>query len=852
MKKLIAFILCLSLFCVFPSVYAESDNLSLEVLTALEIGDFSGSEKEVSRGQFIGAVSDILNYANRPKAADGIFPDVTSDSPYSGAIYDAHKRGLISGYTDGTFGIDSPILFEHAVKILVSALGYDNMALAKGGYPTGYMIIAEQNRLMRGVVKKGGDTLSSGEAARLIENALNTPVYQQTVYGDETAVFEAFEGETLLKVYAKIKKIEGKVSDNGITSLTGKSVTPKGNVIIENEVYSAGDSSAEKFLGYEVEAYVTCTGDAQERVLYITKGDNVNLLAIPATRILHSDADFSVQKIVYEDVYGKTQTATVDGVADCIYNGSVYFDLTAEDLKLDFGKIVLIDNNSDNVYDVIYVETTQFIVASAANEVNKTIYAKNGAVHKFDGFKNIEIYRDGVKCGFSDINEWDVICAQISLDKSTVLLNISSQKLLGVVDSVSKGDSTISVDGKYYHVAAEEVMDRIDVSSSYEFCVDADMNIVGIKSENQDNVYVGILMDAAIKDGVDSKVQVKILSKLGNFDIIDLSDRVLIDGDSNKTDSQKVTYIRENMQYKIVSCKKDGSGNISEITLPYSGKPASYQSVDDLKVDYDGGERLIFCSPGNLGGKAVCDGATTVFLIPYDKNDLDDFTVTTGEYFIHSSYYTFSAYSIGEENGYSEYVIHHLSDTSEFSSESNPFVVESVSSVLNSEGEIVDMLRGYGRSGVVQYETRYSGLLKESGVKAGDVIRCIQNANKKVIQVEKLVDGQTLKAVTEVGSSFAASPRMELCSVYSRQGNVLSYTKTDLSKPFNEDAVKSTLTVQLLANGTIVYEVDTKNDYKITQVDYNAIMPYKGVGAECSKMFIHSHSGSTRLIVIYR
>ena len=845
MKKILAFMLCISMLCVFPTAFAQEVDSSLQVLEALNIGSFSNDESAVTRGEFVDALSDILNYSNRPQNTDGVFSDVTAASDLSGAIYNAYERGLISGYADGSFGIDNPILFEHAVKILVSALGYDNMAAAYGGYPSGYMIVADQNRILHGVSKRSGDTLNGAECAQLIENAMNTPVYQQVVFGANEAVFEAFEGETLLSVYARIKKITGTVTDNGITSLSGKSAVSSGNVIINGEGFSVGSTSAEDFIGYNVLAYVTCGGNTKEEVLYITEAETVKLLAIPASRILTSEPDFSVSNIVYEDVYGIIQTANVNLVADCIYNGNAYFDLTNEDLNLDFGKIILIDNTGDGIYDVIKVEAKEMFLASGVNADRKILYTKDGKSLSFENSKNIKVFRDGAESDFSEISEWDVVSATVSFDKSTVTLSASSQKVSGLVDAVTVSDLTVSIGGKYYNVVDEALIKKIKVSSSYEFCLDNDMNIAGIKAENQNDRYVGILVNALQSGGVNSKLQVRIFSSLGNFDILDLSENVSVNGKKDLSISALETYILSNLKYKIISYKKNKTGEIVEINLPYSEKPETYQSEEDLRIDYDSaGEELSFTSPGNFDGKAVSDVGAIVFLMPADKEDYEDWAVAKGDYFVHSDKYSFSAYSVGSENGFSEYFVREISETP--TQGKAPMVVERVSSKLNDNGEIVGFVRGQSRAGAVQYETKESSTIKD--VKVGDVITYSLNTDNKITHITRMVDGENIKSIETLGETSFSGTRMDFYHVYSKYDTVLGYTKTPISGKLD----KSSLTLQLLTSSAVCYEVDTKNDNKVTKVDSNAILPYTSVQAEYSRIFVHSHSGSIQFIVIYK
>lgn len=852
MKKLIAFLLCLTLLCM-PVAFAEEGNSS-GVLKALNIGNFSDAEGNITRGQFIGAVSDILNYNSRPVPCDGIFSDATSIYEYSGAIYDAYGRGIISGYSDGTFGTKSPIIYGHAVKILVSALGYDNLAAASGGYPSGYMTVASQKGILKGVPKKADDTLNADEAARLIENAMDTDVFQQVIFGDETAGYESVEGETLLKVYAKIRKIKGFVSDNGITALEGNSATKAGNVIIDGIAYESGKTMAAEFLGYKVEAYVTCDSEVENKVLYIEKADIVKTLEIPADRLMISNASFTAKNIVYEDVYGKETKATVDGVADFIYNGKAYTDLKGEDLKINIGKLLLVDNNSDNVYDVVFVDAMDVFVALGVSVESETIYKKGGASLPLSKCKSIEVYRDGVKASLEDIVEWDVVSAGMSVDKTAVTLRVSSKKISGEVDSISAGDKTISVNGKYYRVLTDNLISKIAVGAKYEFCLDESLNIAGIKSENQNDKYVGIVTGAAEKEGVEKGVQVRIFSSLGNFDILTLADRAVVDGNSSMTAQQKINYINENMKDNLVSCKMDGSGKIMDISLPYTTQPGSHQNAESLRVDYGDADKGIYCygtAVKNFEGKVVPNALTAVFILPQDRNEYDSYSVTDMSYFQHSTLHNILAYSIGEENGYSEYIIRIPKAEEAYTNRHIPLIVSKVVKVLNDEGMEVEQVTGFNTSGEVSVFTKYDGILSANGVKAGDIIRYKTDVNERIIEVERIIDGETATQITKIGENYGSSPRLMLYDVYYRYDTLVGCTTYDLSKPFNEATVKAGILKQTIPSWIPVYEVDTKNGNKITKSSHNAIRDYLSVGTERSKLFMYTYSGGENMAVIY-
>jgi len=856
MKKIISLILCFSLcfsLCITAAASANNE-ISLSVLKALKIGNFSDADKEVTRGEFIGAVSDILNYYDRPGVKDGIFSDVTSSYEYSGAVYDAYARGLISGYQDGTFGAKSPILYEHAVKVLVAALGYDNLAKAQGGYPAGYMLVASQHGILKGVAQKGGDTLNAAVAAKLIENAMNANVFMQVVFGDDKEGYSEKVGETLLKVYAKIEKVSGLVSDNGVTSLTGSSAVKSGSIMIDGKVYAQGESGACDFLGYKTVAYVSCTGDNDEKVYYIEKDKSVTTLLIPANRILHSDPDFSAKNIYYEDIYGSRLYAKVDSVADFIYNGRAYLDLTGADLKIEIGSIELIDNNFDNVYDIVKVNAFESFAVSGVSEASGKIYKKNGAALSVDSSKNVEIYRDGKAAVLTDIQEWDIVNAAVSLDKSTVALNVSSKKINGRVENISKSDRTISVDGDYYHVLNDELMEAVSLSSSYEFCLDCEQNIAWIKSENNSDKYVGIVIDAKIKEGVDRKAQVQIFSSLGNFDVLDLSKNVSIDGNTSLSGDEQISYILSNMKDNLVSCRMDNKGNISEISLPYTSKPGAHQTTESLKVDYADGEKAIYCygsSIKNFEGKIVPNEETAVFLVPDDRSELDSYSVVNMSYFQHSTSYNILAYSIGIENGFSEYIIKLPIGEEEYSRKHVPVVVSKVSKILNDDGMVVEQILGYSSSGEVKAVTKYDNILTSAEVKKGDIIRYKTDVEERITEVDRIIDGTERKKITKVEEAFGKSPRLMLYDVYYRFDNLAGCTTYDLSKTFSEATVEGSILKQTLPPSIKIYEVNGDRDNEITVSSYNAIRDYKSVGAECSKLFIYSYSGSEIMAVIY-
>ena len=149
-KKIISFVLILSLvvsLCPFSAFASNADALkALGVATDAEI-----SADKITRSAFVTMAVRMSGVNMNLYSGDiGDFPftDVdpsSSDYPYVKAAYDL---GIINGNGTGTFGGADSVTLHQAVKMLVTLLGYKEKAEAFGGYPYGYMKVAQEKDLL--------------------------------------------------------------------------------------------------------------------------------------------------------------------------------------------------------------------------------------------------------------------------------------------------------------------------------------------------------------------------------------------------------------------------------------------------------------------------------------------------------------------------------------------------------------------------------------------------------------------------------------------------------------------------------------------------------------------------------
>ena len=135
LSSLLCFLLVVSSLFSFQksTAYASDDitgiTLETEIREMLDKGVLEGYDDgtfrpytEVSRGQFATIVSRALDL---PEGTSS-FPDVPNTSKLAAGINSASAAKIVSGYTNGNFGMNDPITRDQMAKMVDNALVYLN------------------------------------------------------------------------------------------------------------------------------------------------------------------------------------------------------------------------------------------------------------------------------------------------------------------------------------------------------------------------------------------------------------------------------------------------------------------------------------------------------------------------------------------------------------------------------------------------------------------------------------------------------------------------------------------------------------------------------------------------------
>lgn len=589
----------------FPDVestasYAQAvqELSALDVISGYDDGTF-GPDKLVTRAEITKMIVDALAERSSAEASTEStkFADVSADHWAKGYINQGVANGFIAGMSDTEFDPDANVTYVQAQKMLVSAIGYETYAQAKGGWPTGYKTYAASLDITKGISGiKDSTELTRAQVAQMIDNAMDAPLCVIASWKTEwnrskTPNLEVRDGkegrayETLFTEKHDAYKVYGRVTE---TSKTGLVDTDKVTFQVEkadnfddeevkadspvSEDMYIGDSKADNYLRTYSQALIQKNDDDEFTILSIAA-------AAANKSVTVASEDFDENKSTDEALYffpaGTTKGSTkykldTTGGVTIYVNGVEQDGMSIEDLRkmLDENETASVtlqketevgSTSTSAKYNTIMVSSyVTAIVDEVIDKTNETsvnfdtyssgIRAKM-TVNKDDDNYTYSFKLDGKEIEATDLQQNDVL--NISYDTTCAFKDSSFYDVIvtrNVVDSVkctsindSKGEYTIG--GTKYKAA--EGMD-IDVETSTEYSLYLDhFGRIAKADENSVSKNYGVLKNIYKKAGGDYMAQ--IITKNGTEE-------------EYKVDSDNVT------AYKSYLVKSDADGAVYDST----------------------------------------------------------------------------------------------------------------------------------------------------------------------------------------------------------------------------------------------------------------------------------------------
>lgn len=613
--KRISILLVLALILSQIGGIAIADNSSngvqeaalLRGLGIIEETDTDSLEEKITRAEFVRLLTDIVFNGNVPMGEKNYLPDVDGDHH----VYAAYEMGLIQSYPDGLFRPTNVVLLDEATAIIVRLLGYEYQAVALGGYPTGYHMVAMQLRLLRGVRSGENSPLTKADVYVMLVNALSVDI-SETIQSGDIATHSVSKNKNLLTHYLQIYQVRGIITDNGTSSLKGTSRIRKNQVLIGDECYDAGDSDAQAFLGYHVRGYYKET-DAGNVLIYVLPDyRKTSVVTIFAEQIIEGDAS----RILYEKD-GVRQRAEIEKTADYIRNGISVQSITREDIMGETAQITLIDEDNDNIFEFLFIDIYTALVVKDINYDDYVLHGLYGEMLVADPSEvMLKVFKDGEESSFTVIRPYDVLAVYqtdglIKLEICTKVVSADIQ----MIDAVQ--NEVISSDGKSYKIAREfqnSTLRKPGLGQIGNLYLDKQGRIVYFEHYDTD-LKIGFLQNIVVSSGLDPTVHVKIFDAQGKWNVYTC--RKKVDWNEGIINAQNLA---------ALDVFKDGD-NFRRQPILYRLDPEN--QIQELYVENTGEDRVILQNPGGLETYVAtrAPGVSTLMPLMYQTSNTVTFTI---------------------------------------------------------------------------------------------------------------------------------------------------------------------------------------------------------------------------------
>lgn len=755
MKKIfsVALALFVALTCMFTVEAGETvkSESAADFLRMLDIMD-SGDGEAVSRAEFTGILVRAMNY-EPARYKGGVFSDVSASSKYAAAIEKAVEMGIVTGGGNGKFNPDADVTMEAALKMTVSALGYESMAISYGGYPTGFTIVANEIGLLKGVANV--KTLKRSDTATLIYNFLVSDICSVVAVDNGNISMKRDEGKTPLTEYFGLSKTDGVIKTAGYVTMIPDEECDEQAISVSGSRFKTQIANAERFLGKSASVWYDEDTNTARAVFVKTVNKTVTLDAADVAGRNGSNIESFDPKSGSVTLYPLSKSLTF------VKNGRNKIP-AAEDFAVKDGSYTLIDNDGDGKYDVVYAHAARYMVVSYVNSADGFAYDNGASGIKLDlsgkngNHSEITIIgRNGaVSAGAEDLTADTVLTVYESEDGKYVKAVASRASVSGFVTET--GADFVSVDGTEYKVNSRFP----DISSlapgrEYTFLLAADGSIAALALGRDNSMKYGMYLDYFKKtSGISSSVQISVMTETGTVIYPELADKVTFDGVYMNKDDLKISgaLLNGNIpSYQVIRYSTDEKGAINKIDTAVTLTEEQYKNYEpqDMPIGDDTLKRMIsqkkayWYSTYNMFSPFVSiNDSTVMFAVPTalmsgasKRIDEKDFSVISKSDLKGYGSMTIDAYDTNKLLQSAVVVIY----TDDFGSnasvheQSAPAIVESISSGVNSEGEITKILTYY-QSGRFYKMPIDTDLVRKTSADAlpssGDVIRIAAAGNE--------------------------------------------------------------------------------------------------------------------------
>ena len=715
-----------SVFAAFPGVTASASTIELadgDYENALNVlksicPDFPLSNGEkTTRAEFVAAVTMALNMP-KGTTATSKFIDVASDDKYASNIAYAADMGIVSNVA--LFYPDSNVTYAQAIKIVMSAAGYDKKAEYNGGFPTGYMLAANAAGVGKGINLDNEMSISHEVATKLIFEACCIDMMEATSFGSAFN-YTVTEGKNIFSTYHNIFMVEGVVEANENTGLqTMKTSLANDYITVDGIDYKA--PGCQNLIGKRVR--LLYKNDNHKSVIYAYEKDNTETIYTGEDGLSISGTSLTA----YSEKAGKQITHTLEADYAVIYNGKCLISANYNPfLAPNSGVITLVDNDDNRAIDVIIIKSMEYGYIGSINPLAEKIYdkyKKNGIIDLSNsGVKYSVKDADGTVLKLEDLEQGDAIGYAVSNDKKVYEIIRCSNKIGGTYEALTSDGKIMVKNNEYklsnYYTSNVKSLSSVKLGEEVIIYLSSDNQVIYIQ-EYSTSLQYGFLLATAQGSGLDSRVKVKIYTEKAEMLEADIAEKINLDGSPKTSQSEIKNYldttIAKQYAYRVVKFSQNAEGKVNKIftaidntngtnvffTQPIGeSRPVIYHDTTavsgsipetgDVPYTLENAARP-FYSRGAFTPYFHAGSATKIMQVPVRPSqfeDEDNFRVYTS---LTDAYYRAVAYDVSYGGIASFVVISADASAGSIGKYDGSAIIESITQGMNEDGQVVTIL----------------------------------------------------------------------------------------------------------------------------------------------------------------
>lgn len=816
-------------------------------------------ERNITREEFVAGIVKIFNV--EPQDAEASVYNDVSDSQYIGEINAAQSFGWIS--ESEVFNPKNEITGQEAAAIIDRALMYGNLADKLGGYPNGYVYIANDLGLFQNTaVYESTSKISVADACIIFKNIMFAPVYDIT-YKNGNPSYKKAETTYIEEKY-DIYKFEGQVTAVGNRSLIMNSAyTGVENYFeIDGKSYTAYTNDTE-MLGKKVYAYAI---KGEDTIVWLDEQSSETVTLEKGV-----DVELDGLKLKYTANKRKT-TLKLDDTYKVVYNGrraEKLLDYMIDDSNV---AIRLLDSDADGKYDVIFIDKYVYGYVTGIDWVNKKIGIKIPGEKLDLGDDNDIEYTvrdaEGNELELFELETQTVVAVMASEDKVLCDIQICSGSVSGTVQSINTSDRKIVIDGTEYKVTQAFVDDFIKTNTvstgkKVTLSLGLDGQVVYMSALTASSQY-GYFRRAFKSDDGTDKVGAKIFTSSGKTESLEFADKV--NNGTKKLSNNDELYawlqsMGENKLVKFTLNEEKKIKNIFFVTDAVGVMKTETELSEGFYKFYDssaGG--IVYRSSSKLFNSVAYIGAATVIVLPTSAEDIaDDFKITYGstDSLISSYRYTVDIYDVDNMGSAGLVVAHETFNSPDRIKSASSYIVSRIVDAYNTaEGEPMKLIECYVDGKFTEVYVPYDVVINKtsgSGLCVGDIIRMrIVDGIARTIYVD--FDYSTGEPVYEPkgAATYAGEGASTLAytdgGIYNIGDSTIVLSR-DKDINGNISFANNDLKTYQIGTQIVCFDSATETVRTITKTQLHS---YSGYGSDADYVVMRQSDGSCKTIFVYR